>query len=343
MIMQPRFHLFITPLHYDRCLEYGLFGVGETQMNQIANVHEGDLAFVYTARKAGGRTRGVIYGPFRILSEPFFSSAEVWAPSLRTPSHDKYPYRVKMRLTEEHVCLNPLPVQILWDLREEGKVKTVIDASALTNKSVINLLPNEGRLILEAILQFNPRPSADPSPYLAHTLAETPIDPLQFTGKTVREFKTEARFETYLLQNPEVLTRLARFAAEPQISWEIELYNQVSTYIAGGAVDIIAIYKRDVFDMLLTLGAAVFELKKGPLDPDSMEQLVQYLEWAGRLLPGLRRNMLHGVLIGRSAGSRTARAELAQRVHTTAAVYSVSCYEYWITGDGRVDFREVAG
>ena len=311
-------------------------------MNQIANVHSGDLAFVYTARKAGGRTRGVIYGPFRILSEPFFNSSVVWSPNPRMPSHDKYAYRVKMRLTHEHVCLNPLPVQVLWDLREEGKVKTVIDASALTNKSVINLLPNEGRLILEAILQFNPRPCADPTPYLGHTLAETPIDPLEFRGKAVKEFRSEARFETYLLQNPDVLTRLACFATEPQGSWQMELYNQVSTYIAGGAVDIIAIYKRDVFDMLLTLGAAVFELKKGPVDPDSMEQLIQYVEWTSRLLPGLRRNMVHGVLIGRSVGSPSTRAAVVRNVQAAAAVYSVSCYEYSITSDDSVAFRELA-
>lgn len=337
--MAAQFHLFITPTYYDRCLEYGLFGVGRAQMNQIANVHCGDLAFIYTARKIGPRTRPVIYGPFRVTSEPFYNDVLVWAADGQNRQKDKYPYRVKIRLASEHICAAPLPVQWLWDLREEGKVKTVIDASSLTNKSVINLLPDEGRLLLESLLQLNPRPTADTSPYTGHELEEKPIDPCDFIGKTAREFRMECQLETYLLQNPGLLNQLARFGSEEGSLWETEIYNQVSTYIAGGAIDVIAVYKKRAFDMLLTLGTAVFEFKKGALQEEYVDQLVEYIEWTARLLPGLRKDMIHGVLVGKQFTSGDGeRDALRVKVTSMSSAYNLSVYLYSVSPQDRVEF-----
>ena len=148
-----KFHLFITPIFYKKSFEYGLFGVGRTQMNQIANVHKGDFVFIYTTQRIGSRTRPFIYGPFRVVSEPFFNDEYVWAKD--ESGKDKYPYRVKIDTTSEHICEKPISAQKLYDLREEGRIKSVIDSSALINKSVINLLPSEGKLILESLVQQN--------------------------------------------------------------------------------------------------------------------------------------------------------------------------------------------
>jgi len=339
--MTARFHLFITPLYFDRCLEAGLFGVGKGQMNQIANVHAGDFAFVYTARRVGSRTRPLIYGPFRVLSEPFFNDSVVWAKTKTAPQTDKYPYRVKIALTPEHVCKEPLPVQKLWDLREEGKVKTVIDASALTNKSVINLLPNEGRLVLEAILQFNPTPSVDTWPYFGHALHEGPVDPCEFTDGPQPEFRWEAQLETYLLQRPQLIHSLAGFNLDD--SWQVETYNQLSTYIAGGAIDIAAIFRKNVFDMLLTLGAAIFEVKKGQLSVDMIDQLTEYVEWTARLLPGLERDMIHEVLVGRDFARPTQQArQLAVKVESLAPRYNLAVVTYRVS-KGIVEFERFCG
>src|SRR2546428_3308013 len=46
-----------------------LFGVSEPNLNQLANVRPGDLAFFYTARRRGSRTIGCIYGPFERSEE----------------------------------------------------------------------------------------------------------------------------------------------------------------------------------------------------------------------------------------------------------------------------------
>ena len=340
--MANQFHLLITPRYYTMCLEYGLFGVGRAQMNQIANVRAGDLAFIYTAIRVGSRTRPQIFGPFRVISEPFYNDTLVWAPDPKAPKKDKYPYRVKIGLTPEHVCANPLPVQRLWDMREEGKVKSVIDASALTNKSVINLLPNEGRLVLESILQFNPRPAKDISPYKGHGLEECVIDPCDFIGTNPPEFRMESQLETYLLQNRGRLDEMAQFSSD-EGDWQTETYNQVSTYIAGGAIDIIVIYRKRVFDMLLTLGAAVFELKKGVLEEETADQPLEYLEWTARLLPGLKREMIHGVLVGRDFGTTNKqRDSLKLKLSSLSGAYRLSVYTYRVGTDARVHFAPIS-
>jgi predicted RNA-binding protein len=92
-IRRYKFHLFITPVHYEKCFEYGLFGVSKTQMNQIANVNKSDFAFIYTNQKIGSRTRPFIYGPFRVVSNPFYNDEYVWVQDEN--GKDKYPYRVK--------------------------------------------------------------------------------------------------------------------------------------------------------------------------------------------------------------------------------------------------------
>src|SRR4030042_2837946 len=170
-----KFHLFITPIYYEKCFEYGLFGVARTQMNQIANVHTNDFVFIYTTQKIGSRTRPFIYGPFRVVSEPFFNDEFVWSKDEK--GKDKYPYRVKIDTTSEHSCEKPISAQKLYDLREEGRIKTVIDSSALINKSVINLLPNEGQLILESLIQQNSKGSLHTSLKKGHAETEIPINP----------------------------------------------------------------------------------------------------------------------------------------------------------------------
>jgi hypothetical protein len=322
----PKFHLLVTPQHFKKCAEYGLFGVGRDQINQLGNVHAGDLAFIYTTHKIGSRTRPVIYGPFRVVSELFFNDELIWVADKRRPGRDKFPYRVKLAHAQEHVCMDPIPVQRLWDLRAEGKVRTVVDASALTNKSVINLLADEGMLLLEGLLQANPRSATSPSGYAGHGLAEHEFEPIQFVGSSVKEFRQEVRLETWLLQHPEQIWRLAGFEASGDV--DLQVYNQVSTYVAGGNVDLVAVYRKRLFESWLTLGAAAFELKKGVLEPGVLDQVVEYMEWVGRLLPGLRSEMVTGVAVGRAFGAHPAQQSVADRLRELrgARHLRVFCY-----------------
>lgn len=333
-----KFHLFITPVYYQKCFEYGLFGVGRTQMNQIANVHRGDFVFIYTTHKIGSRTRPFIYGPFRVVSEPFYNDEFVWAKDDKT-GKDKYPYRVKIDTTPEHICEKPISAQKLYDLREEGRIKSVIDSSALINKSVINLLPSEGKLILESLVQQNSQGSVIESPKKGHNQKENPFSPEEFLGESLKEFRLESQLETYLLQNQDKMNTLTQFVNGDRSQYYADIYNQVSTYIAGGAVDIIAVYEKYIFDMWLKLGVAVFELKKGVLEEDTIEQLIEYIEWTARLFPGIKKEMIQGIVVGRDFGNQSERKQrVIGKINEYEKLYNLTCFTYLVDDNNNVNF-----
>jgi len=335
-----KFHLFITPIFYEKCFEYGLFGVGRTQMNQIANVHKGDFVFVYATQRIGSRTRPFIYGPFRVVSEPFFNNELVWAKDEN--GKDKYPYRVKMDTTNEHICEKPISAQKLYDLREEGRIKSVIDSSALINKSVINLLPSEGRLILESLIQQNSHGSIKESPKKGHNQKENPFDPREFLGEGLKEFRLESQLETYLLKNQDKLNSLTQFINGNKSRYFTDIYNQVSTYIAGGAVDIIAVYEKNLFDMWLKLGVGVFELKKGVLEPDTIDQLIEYIEWTARLFPGVKKEMIQGIVVGRDFGNQENRKkEIVAKIDDYDQLYNLICYTYSVDENDQIIISKI--
>lgn len=335
-----KFHLFITPIFYEKSFEYGLFGVGRTQMNQIANVHKGDFIFIYTTQRIGSRTRPFIYGPFRVVSEPFFNDEFVWAKD--GDGKDKYPYRVKIDTTSEHICEKPISAQKLYDLKEEGRIKSVIDSSALINKSVINLLPSEGKLILESLVQQNSHGSIKESPKKGHNQKESPFDPKEFLGEGIKEFRLESQLETYLLKNQDELNSLTQFINGNKSQYFTDIYNQVSTYIAGGAVDIIAVYEKNLFDMWLKLGVGVFELKKGVLESDTIDQLIEYIEWTARLFPGIKKEMIQGIAVGRDFGNQKEREqEIIKKIDEYDRLYNLACYTYSVDGNNKINFKKL--
>lgn len=336
-----KFHLFITPIYYEKSFEYGMFGVGRTQMNQIANVHRGDFVFIYTTQKIGARTKPFIYGPFRVTSEPFYNDELVWAKEEKS-GKDKYPYRVKIDITKEHICEKPISAQKLYDLREEGRIKSVIDSSALINKSVINLLPSEGKLILESLIQQNSYGSTKDSPKRGHGQTENSFDPKEFLGEAVKEFRLESQLETYLLQNQEELNSLTQFFNGDKSQYYVDIYNQVSTYIAGGSVDIIAVYEKSLFDMWLKLGVGVFELKKGILEADTIDQLIEYIEWTARLFPGIKKEMVQGVVVGRDFVNQESRKrEIVAKIEDYNKLYNLVCYTYSVNVNNKVIFNKL--
>jgi len=331
--LERRFHLLNSPKFFSRSLEYGLFGVSERNLNQLANVRRGDITFYYTAHKVGPRTEGVIYGPFEVISEIFFNDQFVWARDSGSSHKDKYPFRIKIKYLEEHVCTNPVPVQAFWDLREEGKIKSIIDSSALIDKAVCTLLYQEGILLMQTLLQANQIPGTDESPYKGHAFEQKPVDIFKVKGKAIQELNMEAYLEAYLLMHPQKLHELAGFDDFSGHRYQVDILNQVSTYIAGGAIDIVCLYKKRVLDIWLTLSAAVFELKKGVIDPYFINQLTRYIEWTARLIPGAKHEMIKGIIIGRDFGKQAdARNAVLNRIAQFDKIYSLTCYTYNIRG-----------
>jgi hypothetical protein len=334
MAYERKFHLLVTPKYYDRCLEYGLFGVSERNMNQLANVRKGDILFFYAMRRVGSRTVGLIYGVFEVISDMFFNDSLVWTSSSKASGKDKYPFRIKFKFLEEHICRNPVPVQTLWDLREEGKLKSILDSTALIDKAVCSLFRQEGVLLLQSLLQANPTPGTYDEPYKGHDFSENPVDIFRYHGKTVKEFNLESYLESYLLMKPEKLHQIAGFPDGINENYQVDILNQVNTFIAGGAIDIVSLYQKRVIDIWLILSVAVFEVKKGILTSDNLEQLIKYIEWTSRIIPGAKHEMIKRVLVGRDFGGQMSKKDkLLESIDDVNIVYSISCYTYKISED----------
>lgn len=339
--MRRKFHLLNSPKYFSISEEYGLFGVSERNLNQLANIWKGNIVFYYTAHKVGLRTSGFIHGPFEVTSELFYNEKVIWAEDEKHSGKDKYPYRIKFEYLKEHVCLDPIPIQIFWDLKEEGKIKTVVDSSALIDKAVITLLDEEGILLLQALLQANPKSGEYTKEYKGHKFPEKEINLLKVSGNRIKEFVMESYLEAYLLRNPEIIHNLSGFENGLNENYTYDILNQVSTYIAGGAIDIVCLYKKKVLDMWLAINATVFELKKGIIDPFFVDQLIRYIEWTGRLIPGVKHRMIKGILIGRDFGNQTElKNELKNRIKDVKGLYSIACYTYAVR-EGKLVFNSL--
>jgi hypothetical protein len=340
--MRRKFHLLNSPKYFSISEDYGLFGVSERNLNQLANIWKEDIVFYYTAHKVGLRTSGFIHGPFEVISELFYNDKVIWAEDEKQSGKDKYPYRIKFEYLKEHTCLNPIPIQIFWDLKEEGKIKTVIDSSALIDKAVITLLNEEGILLLQALLQANPKSEGYTKEYKGHNFSEKEVDLLKFSGNRVKEFVMESYLEAYLLRNPKIIHNLSGFGNGLNENYTYDILNQVSTYIAGGAIDIVCLYKKKVLDMWLAINATVFELKKGIVDPFFVDQLIRYIEWTGRLIPGVKHRMIKGILVGRDFGNQTKmKNELKKHIEDVRGLYSISCYTYSVSRDNKLVFNSL--
>lgn len=159
----------------------------------------------------------------------------MWERTEKDPAKDKYPFRIKLKLLKEHICSTPISMQKLWDLREEDKIKTIMDSSALINKAVCNLLPGEGTLLLQSLIQANQSPTEEEPSYLGCGLKENEIDLFKFRGGNVKKFKMESYLESYLLKNPSKMYELNGFPAGTTDKYQMAVLNQVRTYVAGGS------------------------------------------------------------------------------------------------------------
>ena len=344
--MNRNFHIFITIKYYEICREYGLFGVSELGkkwgINQLANVNKGDIAFFLTTQKIGKRSRGVVYGPFEIISDPFYNDEVVW--SNKNNGKDPYSYRVKIKALSEHFCINPISIQRIYDLRDEYKIKSILDTSSFSERSVCNLFKDEGMLILEALLQNNFQNIKDGAHYKGHSLIEHNFN--LFEAKRLKKlhngfiFTRESFLEAYLLRNRNLLMNLSGYQNKNTI---LDVYNQIGTYIAGGNIDVVTLIKEKLLDSEFIVGANVIELKNEPLEADNLHQLKEYIEWTQRILPRCKKEMIHGILIGPKFGEKSSQSKETFKTelkHFTE-FYNIKAFEYFIASDLQFKYEPI--
>ncbi len=346
--MKRNYHIFITINYFDICQDQGLFGVNEAGrkwgVNQLSNVHRGDIVFFFTKEKVGKRTKGVIYGPFEVMSEPFFNNEVVW--SNKDKGKDPYSYRVKIKAISNHFCKKPIPVHRIYDLREEYKIKSVLDTSSFGERSVCNLFEDEGKLILEMLLQNNFEMYNDISSYKGHTLVENSFE--FFSSKRLEEhiggylFRKESYLEAFLLTNRKVLEGIIGIEKQSK-TITVDVYNQIGTYIAGGNIDILTVLKENLLDTDFVVGANTIELKNRPIEKDDIVQLTEYIEWTQRILPRCKIEMIHGILIGAKFVNRRSEKiqELKDYIKGIVKLYNVKIYEYFISKNKEFKYERI--
>lgn len=344
--MDRNFHIFITIKYYEICRDYGLFGVSELGkkwgINQLANVNKGDIVFFFTTQKLGKRSRGVIYGPFEVISNPFYNNEVIW--SNKNNGKDPYSYRVKIKAIAEHFCINPISVQKIYDLRDEYKIKSILDTSSFNERSVCNLFKDEGLLILENLLQNNFQNIKDAAHYRGHSLTEYDFN--FFDKNRLKKihngfiFKRESFLEAFLLRNRKILNNISGYQNS---KINLDIYNQVGTYIAGGNIDIVILVKEKLLENEFIIGTNVIELKNEPLETDNLYQIKEYIEWAQRIIPRCKKEMVHGILMGTKLNNKKSKKwELFKKeLEHFSEFYNIKAVEYFITSSFQFKYEEV--
>lgn len=165
---------------------------------------------------------------------------------------------------------------------------------------------------------------------------------LQFRGEGIREFRLEGLLEAFLLMNPHHLYQMSGIPEAVNETFRAQVFNQVSAYVAGGAIDIVCLYEKKVRGLWLTLLATVFELKKNTLSMDNLDQLIENVKWAARLLPGASDEMVRGVLVGRTfGGDSEKKLELQKALQSLEKNSWIKVFEYAVEDADSVSFKEI--
>ncbi len=102
--------------------------------------------------------------------------------------------------------------------------------------------------------------------------------------------------------------------------------------MAGGGIDIVCLYKKKIIGIPLILSTAVFELKNDVLEKDNVDQLIEYIEWTTRLIPGSNHDMIQGVLVGSKFGVKDEKKkeDLLNRIKEAGQEYRIKAFQYII-------------
>ena len=63
---------------------------------------------------------------------------------------------------------------------------------------------------------------------------------------------------------------------------------------------------------------------------EDVDQLIEYIEWASRLIPGSNLTMIQGVLVGCEFGNKDEdrKGDLLNRIREAGKTYRIKAYQY---------------
>lgn len=250
-------HVFITVDHFRRCHEAALFGVRPSSLNQLAQVRDGDRAYIY-ARKAA-----VLYGPYICRGPVYYlgprAEAPVWEWADPSARAEKYRYVVRLGAEAE---VRRFPMASLYALARARGID--LGPADFVKRSVFSFLPAEGARLAAAWEQA-PGQSALPflpPPRPVSLAGCLPVDGRHLDALLKHEKLDESLLEFLLAREGGALA--AEMGASPA-------FNQLRIDPRGDRIDLVYASDESLF---------IIELKTGRRDAEARRDILRYELWA---------------------------------------------------------------
>jgi hypothetical protein len=261
-------HVFITKNHFPRCHEAALYGVRPSSVNQLAQVSDGDTAYLYQ------RVAGALYGPYACRGPVRYLGptvpAPVWEAAAPGSKREKFRFVVRLEAGPE---VSRISVSQLYELA--GALGVELVPADFVKRSVYTFLPANGARVAEALLAaprqlampFLPRPRPYPLERCVTVRGDNLKHILQYErlGESLLEFVL-AREETSLARD---------LAARPA-------FNQLRIDDRGNRIDLVYASPAALY---------VIELKRGRRDAEARRDILRYEIWARGRREGLARGL----------------------------------------------------
>ena len=231
------------------CLDYGIFGASDQQINQLSNIDIGNTIFIFETNSCK------IVGPFTVTKSLFKNIEPIW---LNEKGNDPFINRIKFEGTNVYES----DISELWNLMFKRDLFKMFTFNTF-EKSSITLFKSETHILTELLIQ-NGIPISKSK--IDRKFIESECEYFKETDKTV--FSSEARLETYLIKNQKKFINYLDVVYKLDLK-NLELINQISLPGLNYNIDIILFGDKIV----------IIELKKGPIDIATIQQLEKYKKY----------------------------------------------------------------
>lgn len=249
-------HFFITKNHFPRCHEVGLFGVRPSSVNQLAQVRDGDIAYVYQ------RSSRAFYGPYRCRGDVVYVGPTVTEPiwEWSSPGSGRERFRFVVRITPADTVYR-LSAAAVYEAAREAGVK--LAPEDFITRSVFTFLPAEGERMKRALAAA---PAQTTMGYLTQPqpLPLNNYRPLNlYTAGFITRYETFDESLLEFLLSREKTSFAAALHGRP-------VFNQLRTE-GRGRIDLIYAGNDQLY---------IIELKRERRDVEARRDILRYELWA---------------------------------------------------------------
>jgi hypothetical protein len=250
-------HVFITKDHFPKCHEAALYGVRPSSLNQLAQVRDGDEAFLYN------RVAGNLYGPYRCRGPVRYLGPDVDAPVWEAAGPGSR--REKFRFV---VGLEAPPETLRYSVPQfyeaAGAAGIELVPADFVKRSVYTFLPGHGERFRRELAGAGYQkampflPPSRPLPLEKYV----PVDGKNLEFILQYELLDESMLEFLLAREPTALAE--EMGARPA-------FNQLRIDGRGNRIDLVYASADALY---------IIELKRGRRGAEARRDILRYEIWA---------------------------------------------------------------